>query len=191
MSDSPRTSRLSGPSLSAFPLTTCKHWKFPERGGFFFPLRPPLVCSNFTRLPRGSWNEDADWGLSVSCSRASSHCKSPPYVDKHPWAVFVTGSLEMIRSTHLKWNVVPSPFQTNSNTFLWLVSHPSGGLAKSLSTGLGPPCPWVTSPPAWQFRLPLSSADLSAVLGRCWSVAGAPSFLLHQTMSHNIFLKLI
>lgn len=97
----------------------------------------------------------------------------------------------MVCSTHLKWNVAPSPFQADSYTFLWLVSHPLGGLAKSLSMVLRPPCPRVTSPPAWQFRLPLSSADLSAVLGRCWSVAGIPSFFLHQTMSHNILLKLI
>lgn len=62
-------------------------------------------------------------GLSVSCSRPFTHLKSPPYVDKHPQAVIVTGSLEKVCSTHLKWNVAPSRFQVDSYNFLWMVSH--------------------------------------------------------------------
>lgn len=95
----------------------------------------------------------------------------------------------MVCCTHLKWNVVPSPFQADSNTFLWLVSHPSGGLAKSLSTGLGPSCPRVTSPPAWQFRLPLSSADLSAVLGEVLVSSRGPQFFSTPNHEPQYFSK--
>lgn len=61
--------------------------------------------------------------LSISSSRPSTHLKSPPYIDKHPQAVIVTESLEMVCSTHLKWNVAPAPFQVDSYNFLWMVSH--------------------------------------------------------------------
>ena len=123
-SSSPRTSGLLGPSLLAFPLTTCQNWKFPRTGWIFFffsfsPLWPPLVHSDF-EVPE-MWMQT---GLSVSCSRPFTHLKSPPCVDKHPQAVTVMGSFEKVCSTHLKWNVAPSPFQVDSYNFLWMVSHP-------------------------------------------------------------------
>ena len=72
----------------------------------------------------------------------------------------------MVCSTHLKQNVAPSPFQADSYNFLWLVSHPLDGLAKSLCLGLcPPPYPQVINPRAWQFHPPLSSADIFSVLG--------------------------
>ena len=74
----------------------------------------------------------------------------------------------MVCSTHLKQNVAPSPFQADSYNFLWLVSHPLDGLAKSLFLGLcPPPYPHVINPEPGSSIL----HSLVQTFSLCWGVS--------------------